>query len=118
MHRVVIVGAGFAGLSAAKALIGKGVDVTVVDQRNFHTFQPMLYEVATAGLDSGDVAYPIRVIFGKAPNVSFRFATVTGVDWDRRLVLLDGSEPLPFDSVIVASGATARYFGVKCVSIS
>jgi len=63
---VVIVGAGFAGLSAAKALIGEAVDVTVVDQRNFHTFQPMLYEVATAGLDSGDVAYPIRVIFGKA----------------------------------------------------
>jgi NADH dehydrogenase len=116
VHRVVIVGAGFAGLSAAKALIGQDVDVTVVDQRNFHTFQPMLYEVATAGLDSGDVAYPIRVIFGKAPNVSFRFAMVTGVDWDRGLVLLDDSEPLPFDSVIVASGATARYFGIPGAS--
>ncbi len=109
---MVIVGAGFAGLSAARALIGTPVEVTVVDQRNFHTFQPLLYEVATAGLEAGDVAYPIRAIFGRAPNVSFRFATVTGVDWDGRQVLLADSESLPFDSVIVASGATARYFGI------
>ena len=112
MHRVVVVGAGFAGLSAARALIGKPVEVTVVDQRNFHTFQPLLYEVATAGLESGDVAYPIRVIFGKAPNVSFRMDRVTGVDWDRRQVLLDGAAALPFDSLIVASGATAKFFGI------
>jgi len=116
MHRVVIVGAGFAGLSAARALIGKPVDVTIVDQRNFHTFQPLLYEVATAGLDSGDVAYPIRVIFGKAKNVTFRFATVTGVDWDKREVNLGGSEYLAFDSLIVASGATAKYFGIPGAS--
>jgi NADH dehydrogenase len=112
MHRVVVVGAGFAGLSAARALIGKQVEVTIVDQRNFHTFQPLLYEVATAGLDSGDVAYPIRVIFGKADNVTFRMAAVTGVDWARREVLLADSAPLPFDSLIVASGATARFFGI------
>ncbi len=116
MHRVVIVGAGFGGLSAARALIGKPVDVTIVDQRNFHTFQPLLYEVATAGLDSGDVAYPIRAIFGRADNVTFRFATVTGVDWERRHVVLHDAEPLPFDSVIVASGATARYFGIPGAS--
>jgi NADH:ubiquinone reductase (H+-translocating) len=116
MHRVVIVGAGFGGLAAARALIGQPVEVTIVDQRNFHTFQPMLYEVATAGLDSGDVAYPIRVIFGKAPNVRFRFAKVVGVDWERRHVLLQRSDPLPFDSVIVASGATARYFGIPGAS--
>jgi len=112
MHRVVVVGAGFGGLSAARTLIGKGVEVTVVDQRNFHTFQPLLYEVATAGLESGDVAYPIRVIFGKADNVSFRMATVTGVDWDNREVLLADNDPLPFDSLIVASGATAKFFGI------
>jgi len=116
MHRVVVVGAGFAGLSAARALIGKPVEVTVVDQRNFHTFQPLLYEVATAGLDSGDVAYPIRVIFGKAANVSFRMDRVTGVDWDRSEVLLDGPAPLPFDSLIVASGATAKFFGIPGAS--
>src|SRR5664280_2358537 len=106
MHRVVVVGAGFGGLSAARALIGKQVEVTIVDQRNFHTFQPLLYEVATAGLESGDVAYPIRVIFGKADNVTFRMAAVTGVDWDRHEVLVADSDPLPFDSLIVASGAT------------
>ncbi len=112
MHRVVVVGAGFAGLSAARALIGKPVEVTIVDQRNFHTFQPLLYEVATAGLESGDVAYPIRVIFGKAANVSFRMAEVTGVDWDDRAVLLAEGHTLPFDSLIVASGATAKFFGI------
>ncbi len=116
MHRVVIVGAGFAGLSAARTLIGEPVEVTVVDQRNFHTFQPLLYEVATAGLESGDVAYPIRVIFGKAANVSFRMDRVTGVDWGRRRVLLDGAAGLPFDSLIVASGATAKFFGIPGAS--
>ena len=116
MHRVVVVGAGFGGLAAARALVGKGVDVTIVDQRNFHTFQPLLYEVATAGLDSGDVAYPIRVIFGKADNVSFRMATVAGVDWVRRQVLLAGTQPLPFDSLIMASGATAKFFGIPGAS--
>jgi NADH dehydrogenase len=116
MHRVVIVGAGFGGLSAARALVGRPVEVTIVDQRNFHTFQPLLYEVATAGLDSGDVAYPIRAIFGRADNVTFRFATVTGVDWDRGEILLQDTHPLPFDSVIVASGATARFFGIPGAS--
>jgi len=116
MHRVVVVGAGFAGLSAARALIGQPVDVTVVDQRNFHTFQPLLYEVATAGLESGDVAYPIRVIFGKADNVSFRMAAVTGVDWERREVILAEDHRLPFDSLVVASGATARFFGIPGAS--
>ncbi|MGD0880826.1 MAG: NAD(P)/FAD-dependent oxidoreductase [Acidimicrobiales bacterium] len=116
MHRVVVVGAGFAGLSAARALIGGPVEVTIVDQRNFHTFQPLLYEVATAGLESGDVAYPIRVIFGKAGNVTFRMATVTGVDWDRREVLLADTDPVQFDSLIVASGATAKFFGIPGAS--
>ncbi len=116
MHRVVVVGAGFAGLSAARHLIGGPVEVTIVDQRNFHTFQPLLYEVATAGLESGDVAYPIRVIFGKADNVTFRLAAVTGVDWDRREVLLRGGRRLPFDSLIVASGATTRFFGIPGAS--
>jgi NADH dehydrogenase len=116
MHRVVVVGAGFAGLSAAKTLVGTPVEVTLVDQRNFHTFQPLLYEVATAGLESGDVAYPIRSIFGRAGNVAFRFATVTGVDWDQRLVNLDGDAALPFDSIIVASGAQAKYFGIPGAS--
>lgn len=109
---MVIVGAGFGGLHAARALVGQPVEVTVVDQRNFHTFQPLLYEVSTAGLDPGDVAYPVRAIFGRAPNVTFRYARVTGVDWERRCVLVDAGEPLPYDSLVVATGATARFFGI------
>lgn len=116
MYRVVIVGAGFAGLSAARTLVAEPVEVTIVDQRNFHTFQPLLYEVAAAGIDPGDVAYPIRAIFGRAGNVSYRFAAVTGVDWDRHQVTLEGADPLPFDSVIVASGATAHFFGIPGAS--
>jgi NADH dehydrogenase len=112
MHRVVIVGGGFAGLSAARELRGKPFEVTIVDQRNFHTFQPLLYQVATAGLDAGDVAYPIRSIFGRAGNVAFRFAQVTGVDWEARTLAVKDADPLPFDSLIVASGATVGYFGV------
>jgi NADH dehydrogenase len=112
MHRVVIVGAGFGGLSAARALAKKPVEVTVVDQRNFHTFQPLLYEVSTAGLDPGDVAYPIRAIFGRTPNVTFRYGTVDGVDWDNRVVSLEGGDTLPFDSIILASGVIAKYFGI------
>ncbi len=110
-HRVVVVGTGFGGLAAVRALAGRPVQVTVVDQRNFHTFQPLLYEVATAGLDPGDVAYPVRAIFGRDRNVTFRNATVSGVDWTTREVVLDDGR-LPFDSLIVASGATAAYFGI------
>ena len=112
MHRVVILGAGFGGLSAARTLAKRPVDVTVVDQRNFHTFQPLLYEVSTAGLDPGDVAYPIRAIFGRDDNVRFRYATVTGVDWDAHQVLLGPDPPIEFDSLIVGTGATANFFGV------
>jgi NADH:quinone reductase (non-electrogenic) len=112
VHRVVIVGAGFAGLSAARTLVGQPVDVTIVDQRNFHTFQPLLYEVATAGLEPSDVAYPVRAIFGKAKNVRFHFAAVTGVDWDGCRVLVGDGDDLPFDSLIVGCGATAGFFGI------
>ncbi|HEX4245883.1 MAG TPA: NAD(P)/FAD-dependent oxidoreductase, partial [Acidimicrobiales bacterium] len=112
MHRVVIIGAGFGGLSAARSLAGKPVDVTIIDQRNFHTFQPLLYEVSTAGLDPGDVAYPIRAIFGRVPNVTFRYGTVNGVDWANKTVGLDEEESIAFDSLIVASGATVKYFGI------
>ncbi len=124
-HRVVVVGAGFGGLNAAKALGGGPVDVTVVDQRNFHTFQPLLYEVATAGLDPGDVAYPVRSVFGRFDNVHFRLGTVTGIHWADRKVCIAPDEPdepdepggdcaddVPFDSLVVASGAVANFFGV------
>jgi NADH dehydrogenase len=100
------------------------VDVTLVDQRNFHTFQPLLYEVATAGLDPGDVAYPVRAVVGRIPNINFHLGTVTGVDWNDRVVCFAGlhakhdsasaacADDLPFDSLIVASGAVVNFFGV------
>jgi NADH:quinone reductase (non-electrogenic) len=112
VHRVVIVGAGFGGLAAARALVNQPVDVTIVDQHNYHTFQPLLYEVATAGLESGDVAYPVRAIFGRAGNVRFHFGTVTGVDWEKSTVEATPGDGLPFDSLIIANGATANFFGV------
>ena len=86
-HRVVIVGAGFGGLAVARGLRDVPVDVTIVDANNFHTFQPLLYQVATAGLDADDVGYPVRGIFRRQRNVDVRMARVVGVDLDRRLVV-------------------------------
>lgn len=124
-HRVVIVGAGFGGLAAAKRLARKSVDVTIIDQRNYHTFQPLLYEVATAGLDPADVGYPVRAFFGRIPNVHFRLGTATRIDWDERMVCFAGinddhdyasdacADDIPFDSLIVASGAVVNFLGVS-----
>ncbi len=109
--RVVIVGAGFGGLAAAQELESASVDVTIVDRNNFHTFQPLLYQVATAGLNAADVAHPVRGIFQRQPNVTFRQGTVTGVDWETHtLELEDGT--LTFDHLIVAAGAVTNHFGV------
>ena len=122
---MVVLGAGFGGLTTARALAGAAVEVTLVDQRNFHTFQPLLYEVATAGLDPGDVAYPLRAVVGQDPNAHFRLAKVRGVDWERRVVRLSevhgrdadpDSEDLPFDSLVVATGAVANFYGVPGAS--
>ena len=108
---VVIIGGGFGGLGAAEELKHDDVDVTIVDRNNFHTFQPLLYQVATAGLNDADVAYPIRGIFHRQENVSFRRATVEGVDWDLgELTLDDGT--LAFDQLIIAAGASTNTFGL------
>ncbi|MCU1352899.1 MAG: FAD-dependent oxidoreductase [Acidimicrobiales bacterium] len=116
---VVIVGAGFGGLAAAAGLHGADVDVTLVDRHNFHTFQPLLYQVATAGLNAADVAYPVRGIFQKQANLRFRQATVTGIDWDRRrLAVCHDEHPvtdLDFDHIVVAVGATTNTFGIPGV---
>ena len=124
MHRAVIIGAGFAGLSAAHSLARSDVEVTLVDQRNFHTFLPLLYEVATAGLDPADIAYPVRATVGHAPNIRFRLGTVSDIDTERREICFGGSsgmhvpgsseceDDLPYDSLIVATGVLANFFGV------
>jgi NADH dehydrogenase len=96
----------------ARHLKRADVEVTVVDRNNFHTFLPLLYQVATAGLNAADVAYAVRGIVRGLPGVRFRQATVTGVDWDGGAVLLEGGAPLPFDHLVVAAGATADFFGI------
>lgn len=109
--RVVIVGAGFAGLSAARALAGAPVEITLIDRRNFHLFQPLLYQVATAGLTPSDIAWPIRSILRDQRNVRVVLGTVTGVDRDRRQVIVSEGDRFAYDWLILATGATHTYFG-------
>jgi NADH dehydrogenase len=109
-ERVVIVGAGFGGLSAAKALAGSAFDVTVIDRHNYHLFQPLLYQVATAGLSPADIASPIRGILARAPNINVVLGKVSGVDTVRREVIAEGRR-IPFDYLILATGAQHAYFG-------
>jgi len=108
--RVVIVGGGFGGLNAARPLVREGVHVTIVDRKNHHTFQPLLYQVATAGLSPGEIAAPIRSIFRGHSNAFCLLEEVEGFDLDRRLVKT-GEQDLPYDYLIVAAGATHAYFG-------
>jgi NADH:ubiquinone reductase (H+-translocating) len=110
--RVVIVGAGFAGLNAVKVLRQEPVHITIVDRRNFHLFQPLLYQVAAAALNPSDIAYPIRSIFRRQENVrSVLLAEVTGIALSDRTVSLDDGSLLPYDYLILATGATHSYFG-------
>ena len=108
--RVVIAGAGFGGLEAAKALRAAAADVIVIDQQNHHCFQPLLYQVATAALSPADVAWPIRRILRKQPNATVLMAEVRGVDPGKRIVHTD-SISLPYDFLVLATGATHSYFG-------
>ncbi len=115
-HRVVIVGGGFGGLAAARFLGYVPVDVTLVDRRNHHLFQPLLYQLATGMLSPGQIAMPIRHILRKAKNVRVELAEVTGFDLDRSLVqataaVTQRAFEIPYDSLIVAAGATHSYFG-------
>jgi NADH:ubiquinone reductase (H+-translocating) len=107
----IIVGAGFAGLNAAKALSNReGLRVILVDQRNHHLFQPLLYQVATAGLNPSDIAVPIRVQFRDAPNVEIHLGRVDGVDLAKQIVIGEGRD-IRFDYLILACGARHSYFG-------
>jgi len=108
---VVIVGAGFGGLAAAKRLAGRDVDVTLVDRRNHHVFQPLLYQVATAALSPADIAGPIRSIFTDATNVRVILDEVIGVDTLRNGVQLQSGTELRYDWLILATGARHSYFG-------
>ena len=109
-HRVVLVGGGFAGLYAAKRLGRAAVDVTVVDKRNFHVFQPLLYQVATGALSPGEIASPLRYVLNHNKNTRTWMAEVTGLDVARRRVILADGE-LPYDTLVLAAGARHHYFG-------
>jgi NADH dehydrogenase len=115
-HRVVVIGAGFGGLRATKALRGAPVDVVLVDANNYHLFQPLLYQVASAGLDADDIAYPARGIFHRQSNVDVVMGRVTGADLDRRELQVDGLGPLGYDSLVVGAGAVTATFGVPGVA--
>ncbi|MBF6600151.1 MAG: NAD(P)/FAD-dependent oxidoreductase [Dehalococcoidia bacterium] len=109
--RVVIVGAGFGGLRAARVLRTAPVDVVLIDRHNYHTFAPLLYEVATAGLEPDDIAQPVRAIL-RAPHITFRMATVERIDLDRRYVETDAGD-IAYDYLIIAAGSTTSFFGVR-----
>jgi len=108
--KVVIVGAGFGGIEAARALAKSAADVTIVDRQNHHCFQPLLYQVATAALSPADVAWPIRHIFRRQANATVLMAEVRGIDTAKRIVHADATD-IPYDQLVLATGATHSYFG-------
>ncbi len=109
--RVLIVGAGFGGLEAAKRLQRLPVDVTLVDRHNYHTFTPLLYQVATAGLEPDEIAHAVRPILGRSRNVRFRVTDVSAVDLDARFVQTSAGQ-LAYDYLILAAGSTSNFFGI------
>jgi NADH:ubiquinone reductase (H+-translocating) len=113
---VVVVGAGFAGVQVVRRLAGREVDVTLVDRRNYNTFQPLLYQVATSGLDEGDVAHTVRALFADDANVDVQLGTVVGLDRPGRRVELEDGTSLPYDALVIAAGATTNDFGVPGVA--
>src|SRR5450432_228011 len=110
-HHVVIVGAGFGGLEATFRLAGAPVSITLLDRRNHHLFQPLLYQVATASLATSEIAWPIRYLLRGRQEVTTLFATVAGVDANAKRVLLDDGDTLAYDTLVLATGARHAYFG-------
>jgi NADH dehydrogenase len=113
--RLIIIGAGFAGLKAARALAKQAIEVILIDRNNYHTFTPLLYQVATSGLDPSAVAYPVRSIFADTPNVRFLMGEVTRIDTQKQLVTVqtnsNGLREEAYDTLFVAAGSKVNYFG-------
>src|SRR5206468_3361046 len=110
-HHVVIVGAGFGGLETAFGRAGAPVRITLIDRRNHHLFQPLLYQVATASLATSEIAWPIRYLLRGRREVTTLFANVNGVDAAAKRVLLDDGDALSYDTLVLATGARHAYFG-------
>ena len=110
-RKVVIVGGGFGGLLAAQGLNKQPVEVTLIDRRNFHLFQPLLYQVATGGLSPANIAAPLRSVLKKQRNIRVVLGEVTGFDVERHLVKLNDGSAVPFDMLILATGSSHHYFG-------
>jgi NADH:ubiquinone reductase (H+-translocating) len=108
---VVIIGGGFGGIEAAKALARAPVDITLIDRQNYHCFQPLLYQVATAALSPADIAWPIRHILRRQQNATVFMAEVAGVDLAAQRVQITGGEPIAYDYLVLATGAMHSYFG-------
>ncbi|MBL8781054.1 MAG: FAD-dependent oxidoreductase, partial [Alphaproteobacteria bacterium] len=109
--RVVIVGAGFGGLSAAKGLAGAPVDVTIIDRHNYHLFQPLLYQIATASLSPGEIAQPIRSVLRAQSNARVLLDEVSGIDSARKVVRTASGNSIPYDHLVISTGARHSYFG-------
>ena len=110
-HHVVVVGAGFGGLYAVNELVDSNVDVTLIDRRNFHLFQPLLYQVATGTISATDVSAPIRSIFGKKENITVRLDSATGIDVRSRHINTKSHTRIKYDDLIIATGVSHHYFG-------
>jgi NADH dehydrogenase len=110
-HHVVIVGAGFGGLETVFGLAGTPVKITLIDRRNHHLFQPLLYQVATASLATSEIAWPVRHLLRDRKEVTTLFATVSGIDAEGKRVLLDDGDTVPYDTLVLATGARHAYFG-------
>src|ERR1700753_2062633 len=116
-HRVVVVGGGFGGVQAVKGLADAPVSITLIDRRNFTLFQPLTYQIATGALSPGDVAYPLRALFPRQPNVDVTVGEVTACDVDARQVRVNypigevGPSSIEYDTLVVAAGSSYSYFG-------
>ncbi len=115
--RIVIIGGGFGGIQVAKALKNKDVQVVIVDKNNYHTFQPLMYQVATSSLEAESIAYPIRKIFNSSKNFFFRLGEVTNVDIEKKLIEF-GNDTLLYDYLVIASGAKTNFYNNEGLIIS
>ena len=116
--RVVIVGGGFGGIELAKKLANKNFQVIIIDKNNYHTFQPLLYQVATSALESDAIAYPIRKIFNHAKNIFFRLGEVQEINKAEKIIHLDNNDTLCYDFLVIATGAKTNYYGNEGLTIS